>query len=477
MYRLKPKHTTECRPPHWSAQSIRMVWLKWALPIALFGPACAGYQGAVSDMNERLRAGHLQEAVLAISEAMDVPTTNDLPDQLGGDAGLMLAERGMLKLAERNYHGAARDFRVADSSLEVLDLTTDVAGNIGRYLFSDDSGVYVAPAIEKVLLNTMNMLAFLCLGDLESGRVEARRAKIIQSFLEQDELECCSHNAFTSYLSGVVYEWSNRPDDALRFYGEALRQGSFPSLSDSVRRLSRVSGYRTPEIDEILSHGPAEDSSNTGDGDLLVVIMGGRVPHKQAERLPIGLALTYAATTGTHRMSDSQREQANLLAARGALTWVNFPSLQPTRSALPNPAVFVSGKQAPKELVLDVSSKITTSFERIRPVAVIAAITRAVTRVLVGIGAEQATKEGGGNKGLAALLGLAIQGALTAADTPDTRSWVTLPDKIWLTRMRLPAGQVELVFQADASQRHTSETLSFNLPGGGFRAVVYYPIR
>ncbi|NUN14392.1 MAG: hypothetical protein HUU55_12245 [Myxococcales bacterium] len=428
-------------------------------------------------MNEKLRTGNLQEAVAAINEAMDVQTADDLPERLGGDAGLMLAERGMLKLAARDYIGASKDFRVADSSLEVLDLTTDVAGNIGRYLFSDDSGVYVAPAIEKVLLNTMNMLSFLCVGDLESSRVEARRAKIIQSFLDQDELECCSLNGLTSYLSGIVYEWSNRPDDALRFYGEALRLSVFPSLERPVQRLSKLSGYRTPEINEILSRNPLYGADNIEEAEILVVVMGGRVPHREAERLPIGLALTYAATSGRHRMSDSQREQANLLAARGALTWVNFPSLQPTSSPYPDPVVLVDGSPVSQELAVDVSSKITNSFERIRPVAIIAAITRAVARIVAGIGTDQATQKGSGNKGLAALLGLAIQGALTAADTPDTRSWVTLPEKIWVSRTRLPAGRVELTLRASGAPHAVSETITLNLTNGEFHTVVYYPIR
>ncbi|HEX5656894.1 MAG TPA: hypothetical protein VFX59_06850, partial [Polyangiales bacterium] len=33
------------------------------------------------------------------------------------------------------------------------------------------------------------------------------------------------------------------------------------------------------------------------------------------------------------------------------------------------------------------------------------------------------------------------QAALAAADTPDTRSWATLPARIALARVRVPAGQ------------------------------------
>jgi uncharacterized protein len=61
------------------------------------------------------------------------------------------------------------------------------------------------------------------------------------------------------------------------------------------------------------------------------------------------------------------------------------------------------------------------------------------------VAGEAARKAEGGVVG--ALLSLGVQATLTATDTPDTRSWATLPARIALGRVRLPAGtyDVELV--------------------------------
>ena len=43
---------------------------------------------------------------------------------------------------------------------------------------------------------------------------------------------------------------------------------------------------------------------------------------------------------------------------------------------------------------------------------------------------------------------LAAQATLTALDTPDTRSWETLPARIAVARVRLPAGRHRVVVDA-----------------------------
>jgi hypothetical protein len=64
------------------------------------------------------------------------------------------------------------------------------------------------------------------------------------------------------------------------------------------------------------------------------------------------------------------------------------------------------------------------------------AIVRMISRVIAGQAAEKA----GGDGGVGLLLSLATQATMTAADTPDTRSWSTIPGRIALGRVRVPAG-------------------------------------
>jgi hypothetical protein len=76
---------------------------------------------------------------------------------------------------------------VSDKQIEVLDFSRNAAHDIGKYLFSDDVGPYKAPAYEKLMINTMNMVNYLARGDLQGARIEARRLAVMQKFLEQSE--------------------------------------------------------------------------------------------------------------------------------------------------------------------------------------------------------------------------------------------------------------------------------------------------
>jgi hypothetical protein len=65
------------------------------------------------------------------------------------------------------------------------------------------------------------------------------------------------------------------------------------------------------------------------------------------------------------------------------------------------------------------------------------------------------------------LLSLATQATLTAADTPDTRSWSTLPARVAFGRVRLPAGKHAIRLSARGQQLERT----IELKPGGFAAL------
>jgi hypothetical protein len=68
---------------------------------------------------------------------------------------------------------------------------------------------------------------------------------------------------------------------------------------------------------------------------------------------------------------------------------------------------------------------------------------------------------------LGLVLGLATQATLTAADTPDTRSWATLPARIAFARVMLPAGPRTVQLHA----RGADTTKKIDIKPGGFAVV------
>lgn len=422
--------------------------------VALFGLGCASHSDKTKSARSALDAGNAAEALRIYNAKLEVKSEKELPEKIGGDNTLLLLDRSMILQQLEKYELASRDLQVADKEIEVLDFSRSTVDDIGKYLFSDDTGPYKAPFYEKLLINTQNMLNYLQQGDLNGARVEARRLAVMQSFIADHEGQGASLIGPGSYLAGFIFEKSNQPQEALRYYDEALQFAPFESLEPVIVRLAAQASYRTPRIQKILDAAgtPPEESSPTS--DLLVVVNYGRVPAKIPKRVPIGLALTYASGM----ISPGDAARANELAAQGLVTWVNYPAMA-KKKPYAEAKLSIDGKSEPLELALAVDSEAAKAWEDARGALVASAITRLIARIVAG----QATKEVAGGGLVGTLLSLGTQATLTATDVPDTRSWATLPARIALARVALAPGQHQV--QVVASQSEKKITIDAK-PGG-----------
>jgi len=431
--------------------------------VALALAGCASHSDKTLAARTALDAGDPKGALKALNEVMDVKTEKELPKDVGGDNSLFLLDRAMVLQELDQYPLASRDLEISDKQIEVLDLSANAAADIGRYLFSDDVGPYKAPAYEKLMINTVNMMNYLARSDLNGARVEARRLAVMQKYTHDKGDAAQALLGPGSYLAGFVFEKSGKPDDALRYYDEALAYGQYQSLVEPIRRLSQQSGYSSPRFRELLSKAPAPDPAaeapSDDDAELLVMVNFGRVPAKIAKRIPIGLALTYASAF----MSPANAAQANRLAMQGLVTWINYPELGEPRSNYGRPTFMLDGQWQRLEGILAVDREAKAAWERARGAIVASAITRMITRVLAGAAVEQA----GGGGTLGALLSLGTQITMTAADTPDTRSWSTLPARIAFGRVRIKSGSHTIALTAPGGNKRQT----VNVPKGGWAVV------
>jgi hypothetical protein len=114
-----------------------------------------------------------------------------------------------------------------------------------------------------------------------------------------------------------------------------------------------------------------------------------------------------------------------------------------------------------------VTEQVIKAYDSIKGQLMAAAITRMVTRLLAGIATEKAVKAAGAGAAGSLVAGLAVQGALTAADTPDTRSWVTLPSQVFLTRVEVQPGDYEVMATFEGKGgRMTAKKKVTVIPGG-----------
>jgi hypothetical protein len=460
--------------------------------------ACAGYTKKMVPVKNALHAGDYKMALNNINKRLGVDSAQKLPSSLKGEKPLLVLERAMILQAMNRFKESAINFQIADKSLELLDLQKDTTGKIGKYLLSGSSGVYKMPAYEKLMLNTMNMINYLALGDLNGARVEARRLVVMQNYLKNEKSKQSSLLGLGSYLAGFTFEMSGRYQEALRFYDEALQYDSYPSLLKVIPKLAQSSNYRTKRIEkilelsdyltknkeEILKKASSEAEEQDNQGTLLIIVGLGRVPHKKAKRIPIGLALTYAgAAMDHHALSSAQRRRILSLQLKGLLTWLNFAELTPTKSVFNKVEIVLNNQLIETEVGLNVGKKVQEAFQSIRPTLIAAAITRALTRFVVGSASEELISEGlkqGGGVGIGAaiggLIGLGIMGAMQAADKPDTRSWTTLPFIIYLARKKIPPGSYKIKIRAEG-QETKDFFFQINMKPGGFKVIPLMTLR
>ncbi|MCC6215222.1 MAG: hypothetical protein IT376_10155 [Polyangiaceae bacterium] len=458
-----------------------------AAALALVALGCSGgFADRTAGARAALDARAPRVALAALNDELGVDHARELPDDLDGDQALLLLERAMVLQMLGEWSLASRDLGAADKRVELLDFSRGAGDELGRYLFSDDAGPYRAPAYEKLFVNTMNLIAYLARGDLSGARVEARRLAVMQRYLASHESQEAALAGAGSYLAGFAFERSGRPDEALRWYDDALAYGDYSTLREPIARLAAQSTFRSPRLRRLLEAPErAAPAPRTGDpaapvepeepapaapaapapavqdedAELLVVVSFGRVPAKRAKRVPIGLALTYASGA----ISPYDHARADALAAQGLVTWVNFPELGRPRGTWDAPIFLLDGAPRTLEGLVAVDREAYRAWENAKGAVVGSAITRMITRVAAGEGARRAA--GGGVGGLLASLGTQV--ALTAADTPDTRSWSLLPARIAVARVRLRPGTHEVWLGA----REWSQRVRFRAEPRGWRVV------
>ncbi|MCA9646908.1 MAG: hypothetical protein H6718_28435 [Polyangiaceae bacterium] len=505
-------------PLHYSRGLSRLVV---ALGISLSALGCAGHSSRTEGARDALDANRPKQALALLNEELEVDSAKQQPDDLSGDNALLLLDRSMVLQQLGKYSLSSADLQAADKAVDLLDLSRGTADDIGKYLFSDDTGPYKAPPYEKLLINTMNMVNYLVRHDLNGARVEARRLAVMQQYLKEHEGQGAALTGPGSYLAGFTFEKSGRADEALRYYDEALQYGNYKSLYPVVRRVAAEGSYRSPRIRKILETAPQtyngapprqddrqprpvpspyfavevdqgakpdspppqdpDQSTSSQDVDageqadagakpetalrpetplkklpkpteILVVINYGRVPAKVAKRIPIGLALTWAAG----HMGPGQEAQANRLAAQGLVTWINYPALGKARGQYEVPEFSIDGEPAPLEAAIGIDLEARAAWKDAEGAVIGAAITRMISRVVAG---EVARTAAGRDNIWGILLSLGTQATLTAVDTPDTRSWALLPARMAIGRRVVRPGVHHVTLGARGNYKAAKLTL------------------
>lgn len=436
-------------------QIARWVFL---IVLALSAPGCATYSDRIRAAQKDVDLGDYQAAIDELDKTLGVDE-DQLPESFGSDNALNILNRATLKQSLKKYKSSSVDFGAADKELDYIDISNDTVGEIGKYIFSDSSTKYEASPIEKLALNGFNLMNYLSNQDLIGASVEARRFTVMRTYLEEADPDS-AHAAFASYLAGFTFDQAGQYSTAMRYYDEALQERAFASLHGPVARLSKLTSYRGKKISSFLAKNPVTPANLDKMGDLLVVVSVGRVPYKVPDRMPIGAAIGIA---GTYISGNPK------VLGYSVFKFVVYPKLIDSPSTFSKATLRVDGKMEKLELASHLGAEVRKDYDALKPKIIGAALSRMITRAAAAEGMRAAGDQQ--SNALGWVLSLASEASLVALDKPDTRSWIFLPDRVYLYQKRLPAGQhdVEVVLENGANETKTSK---IRIPADGYAALV-----
>lgn len=191
-----------------------------ALGAALAPPARADHPREVRRALDGLRDGNLRRAEQAFLKTAGRP---------GADQLLALYELGSLRQMAGQFQASLELFRSADAVARGYEgramLSAGAAGRgAGALLSNDRVQRYEGSGCDKVLARTLDSLNYLMLGDLESARVELRKAE------EYQRLERERHRRELAAAEAGAGPARVRPDDP-------AVAAAYGRMFDSVRNL------------------------------------------------------------------------------------------------------------------------------------------------------------------------------------------------------------------------------------------------
>lgn len=396
----------------------------------------------MNGVKQAQQQGDFQQAMSLIPER----STRD------GDYNLGLLEQARLAYLANNNEQSKQVFAQAYKLIQQsqqqakIELSRGLE-NVSAVLSNDNAIRYDIPLYEQSMLHSYQALNYLTQQDLSGALVEVRRANLVQenalkanidsieesqeNLIEQGislgslsqqyptmniaigQVKNGFQNAYTFYLSALLYEAANQKNDAYIDYKKALE--IYPDnhyLQQDVWRLANTL-HMTDDISlfkNSFSQQITQKSNHSNQGEVIFIIENGIVNAKQQTSLTLPI---YTSHNDARFYSVALPSYQNQLTTYSPLT------------------LTYQGKSYQAEEVVRLQSLAAKQLQEQLP----AIVTRQVARIFAKEEIRQTLSRKGGDVGniFANLYNIATEKA-------DTRSWSTLPDSIDILRLNLSVG-------------------------------------
>lgn len=395
-------------------------FLIWGLLVlALAG--CASFLQQSEETKSLLRQGQLNQALKELKEKSQAE---------GKDQLMYTLDYAMALQISGDYRSSAAAFIKADQLLEQKDYHS-ISQVVGSTLGAEEMIQYKGESYEKFLLNSMNAINYLMLGDYDAALVECRRINSKISNFKMEGREAYELSPFASYLSAIIWESQKKYDDANIEYEAAYKlDPTIAGLRGDLIRSAKLAG-REQSLEkwkkEFKSDRMAldEEYNGRGNGEVIVIFQQGfgakKVPRRDQPRFPT-LQTEYLKT------SVAAVEVTPLESSTG------------------------------KFYTQTTKSRVVYDIDRMSMITLDKDYNSLVVRRIGGIAAKAVMSDQIRQKN--ELLGSVAWIAMNIADRADLRQWSTLPSKIQMARIFLKPGKYDLkVLGLDSYDQPTADAL------------------
>ncbi|PKI13787.1 COG3014 family protein [Colwellia sp. 12G3] len=428
-----------------------------------FGDLFSNYNTQMQGVKNAQQQGNFEQAVSLIPER----------NESNGSYGLSLLEKARLEFLASNHTQSQQDFALVYRQVQQAEQAAKIqlsrgVENVTAIVSNDNATRYDIPYYEQSMLHCYQALNYLNQNDLSGALVEIRRANLVQNKALQanqkalfdsqssmakkgvspeslaskypsmntaiGEVKNGFQNAYTFYLSGVLYEAVGQANDAYIDYKKALE--IYPhniTVQQDVWRLANKLGMSndiqlfskrfTNNITQAIPQKNSNQNNLAKSGQLVVLVEQGIIPSKQEVSIHLPIFTSH----------DDMRFYS-----------VALPSYQNRLNQYSGLSLSYQGKTYQSNEIVRLQSLAAKQLQDEMPVIV----TRQIVRVIAKEEMRQQMSRKGGDVGniLAGLYNIASEKA-------DTRSWSTLPDSIHVLRLNLAPGQHEVELNINGSNR------------------------
>jgi hypothetical protein len=399
----------------WVRTSVRATLLG-SLLVGLLG-GCATYQAKMTEARRLLSMNQPSQAAAQLEP---------LANEVGKDQLVYILDYATaLQLAGR-YKESALALERAERIADIQDYHS-ISKVTSSLVLSEDMVQYKGENFEKVLINGINAINFLELGDLDGALVEVRKLNQKLYKFKYEAKQDYEQSPYAYYLSGVIWEADHKWDDAYIAYKSAYELApDYAPLREDLFR-SAIKAQRSDEVADLKKKFPdlkfRPEWKNPEMAEIVLVYQQGWGPRKEPR-------------------PESPR----------------FPRLRPVSSVTASAKLVVHSETnavltevAPSHTIFSVQNvaikTLNEDYARLVAMRVAGIATKAVV-------ANQLRQK---NEALGQIAWI----AMNLADRADLRQWSTLPQTFQIARAWVPAGKYKISAKGlDYSGSETGEGMT-----------------